>query len=421
MKRFMRFTLAVTVLLGACSEIAQQPLDPDAATRETPAERAQRRLPTILQKQPGASPMSLVTQDLNAGLTPADLAQALVGPGVTVSNVVYTGHNRAGGLFSGGTGIIGFEGGVILSSGCIANVVGPNTDPGITCVNETPGHPDLSAIAGHPTFDAAVLEFDFVPSTDRVFFRYVFASDEYNEFVGSQFNDVFGFFINGVNYAVVGDPPVPITINTINRGQPGTPPTNPQLYRNNDPFTPTFDGSICPPGGCFDTEMDGLTVVITLEAPVNPNVVNTMRLAIADAADDVLDSNVFIQGGTLAICANPVPLNEVWSTGTNDGTISLSSANVFAAVYNVEPYLPRTPQAGWVRFGPTWETGTPAQSYTLTDRNMDGNRDVVVTFSTSQLIANGHLGQGTQSVTVWGRDLTTGQEFCGTRSVTVVP
>ncbi len=129
----------------------------------------------------------------------------------------------------------------------------------MTTQNGTPGDADLTALAGFTTFDASILEFDFVPATDTVFFRFVFASDEYNEFVTTQFNDVFAFFVNGTNCATVeGDP---VSINTINFGRPygSTPNSHPELYINND----LQDG-----GGSINTEMDGLTHVLTCTATV---------------------------------------------------------------------------------------------------------------------------------------------------------
>lgn len=238
-----------------------------------------------------AAPLTVV--DLtDAALDADDLANTLVGAGVTVSNVVYSGAEVASGTFGGGSGIIGFDDGIILTSGSAANVIGPNVDGGITGVNGTAGDADLDTLSGVTTYDAAILTFDFVPDADTVFFEYVFASDEYNEFVNSAFNDAFGFFVNGTNCAEVGDPPVPVTINTINNGNPfGTAPnSHPELYINNDPF----DG-----GATLDTEMDGLTVVLTCESAVNAGVTNTMKLAIADGSDSVLDSAVFLKQGSL--------------------------------------------------------------------------------------------------------------------------
>jgi len=231
----------------------------------------------------------LATTDLNSGLTPSDLANALMaGGGITISNVVYSGADVAAGKFNGDTGIIGFEEGIILSSGNITNVIGPNTVDGITLDNGMPGDVDLDTlIPGYTTNDAAVLEFDFVPNSNVVTFEYVFGSEEYNEYVDTAYNDVFGFFINGVNYALIPATITPVSINNVNGGNPyGTNLTNPAYYRNND----LDDG-----GGSIDTELDGLTVVLSLTANVNKGQTNHIKLAIADAGDYILDSDVFIR------------------------------------------------------------------------------------------------------------------------------
>ena len=117
---------------------------------------------------------------------------------------------------------------MVLTSGDINNVVGPNNDGGADRRRGHAGDPDLDRLTGEPTFDATVLEFDFVPNADTLFFSYVFGSEEYNEFVGS-FNDVFGFFVNGQNVALIPGTNTPVSINTINNGNPaiGFPPTNP--------------------------------------------------------------------------------------------------------------------------------------------------------------------------------------------------
>jgi len=236
--------------------------------------------------------LSVSVQNLAGPLEPSDLAQFLAGPGISVSNVRYTGVEVAGGTFSGGGGL-GLDAGIILSSGNVAHLIGPNVLDGVTGDNGTIGDADLDAISGFTTYDAAVLEFDFVPAGDVVTFRYVFASDEYNEWVNSAYNDTFAFFVNDVNYATVGAGQ-PVSVNTINNGKPfgSDPRANPSLYRNND----LDDG-----GGSIGTEMDGLTVVLTLTAPVDRDVTNRMKLAIADASDHVWDSNVLIGAGTFRV------------------------------------------------------------------------------------------------------------------------
>lgn len=237
------------------------------------------------------------TTDLSV-ITPAQVAQTLVGPGVVISNVSYTGAERSAGTFSGGSTSVGFAEGVSLSSGNIADWVGPTNDsPDTTTDLDGLGDADLTALAGFETYDATVLEFDFTADADTVYFRYVFGSEEYNEYVNTPYNDVFAFFVNGVNCANVPDPSnpgstLPVSINSINNGNPGGDPTstNPALYRDNT-------ASPNP----YPTELDGLTIVLTCMAPVNVSpATNHMKLAIADASDPILDSAVFLERGSLS-------------------------------------------------------------------------------------------------------------------------
>jgi hypothetical protein len=248
---------------------------------------------------------ALGTQDLNAGLTPADLVTALLGPGVTVFNVTFTGANPAAGTFVGGTGIVGFESGIILSSGDIAFVPGPNTQDDVTADNLGNGDIDLDGlIPGYSTFDACVLEFDFECQSAQVIqFQYVFTSEEYNEWVNSPYNDVFGFFLNGVNIALVPGGGLAVSINNVNCGNPYNPPGGSfcNLHINND--CDDIPPGTFPCAGVRDTQMDGLTVVLTATGTLNPGL-NHIKLAVADAGDHILDSNVFIQGQSFA-CGQP--------------------------------------------------------------------------------------------------------------------
>ncbi len=239
----------------------------------------------------GKSSNGLSTTDLTT-LTPNDLVNSLLGSGVTASNITYTGANVAAGSFSGGAGNIGIDSGIMLSSGSISNVIGPNCVTEVTTANLTPGDADLDKlVAPNTTDDAAVLEFDFVPASNSISFQYVFSSDEYNEFANSSFNDVFGFFVNGQNVALLPGSTTIVSINNVNGGNPlGTNPQNPQFFVNNDFQFPTASP--------LNTEMDGLTVVLTVQATVNSGQTNHIKLAIADTSDTALDSNVFIKAGS---------------------------------------------------------------------------------------------------------------------------
>src|SRR5687767_8023893 len=132
--------------------------------------------PRFEQLEDRLTPVTGVT-NLTQGLTAQQLVQGLVGVGVQVSNVTYTGANVAAGNFTGGQNSIGFDTGVILSSGTAAAVIGTAGNFASTS-NNTPGDVDLAAIvAPTQTFDAAVLEFDFVPDGDLLTFQYVFGSE----------------------------------------------------------------------------------------------------------------------------------------------------------------------------------------------------------------------------------------------------
>jgi len=238
----------------------------------------------------------LVTQDMaTGGQTPASIVQALVGPGVTITNIQFDGVPIAAGTFTGGTGIVGFAQGVVLSSGNVGSIVGPQNVIGSTSTdNGHHGDPDLDALVGGQTQDATVLEFDFECPTTNVFsFQYVFASEEYDEWVNTQYNDVFAFFLNGQNIALIPGTTTPVAINNVNCNNPYNPPTgqNCALYTTND----CDSMGMGYPCTHLATEMDGLTSVFSATAVLQAGP-NHMKLSIADRGDGVYDSNVFVRG-----------------------------------------------------------------------------------------------------------------------------
>lgn len=219
----------------------------------------------------------------------SDLVKAMLGSeDIQISNFKLQSSNVSAGFFTGGKDVIGFESGIILSSGDIANVIGPNQLDYMSSVNSLPGDSDLNAlIPGYSTYDSTVLEFDFISQGETISFQYVFASDEYNEWVNTAFNDVFAFFLDGVNVAKVPGTKIAVAINNINNGNPlGSNVSNPEYYINND----LSDG-----GGTVNTEMDGLTVVLSVQTKVTAGQLYHFKFAIADAGDFIYDSNVFLK------------------------------------------------------------------------------------------------------------------------------
>lgn len=235
--------------------------------------------------------------EVNENISPEDLVEILIGNGVEVSNISYTGADIARGEFWNGPGNIGIDDGVLLTSGSVDIAVGPNTSGSDGTNNGAPGDPDLEAISGVSSHNACILEFDFVPQSSMVSFKYVFASEEYHEYAGSSVNDAFGFFISGpgitgpysnssTNIALIPLSSTPVSINTVNNGtQNQGPCTNCQYFVHNS--------------GQF-VEYDAFTTVLTAWSTVTPCETYHIKLAIGDGGDGIYDSGVFLEANSFS-------------------------------------------------------------------------------------------------------------------------
>jgi hypothetical protein len=260
--------------------------------------------------------------NVSTNVTAEQLAQLLVPPGVTVMNATYTGATEARGTFSGGNGSgLPLESGVILATGDITNAIGPNNQSGVgTWFNSGlyNGDSDLDKlVGGSPTADAAVLEFDVVSTSALALgFQYVFASEEYPEWIGD-YNDPMAVFVStnfdGTNWVnsvtndiaqVPGITNLPVSVNSINGGCVSNSfgglnlPTNPESYVDN--ADPGF--SAVPPyaatAPAFNIQYDGMTVMLSSQVLIAPGVTNHVKIAIADYNDAAFDSAVFVRAWT---------------------------------------------------------------------------------------------------------------------------
>ncbi len=227
------------------------------------------------------------------------LASTLAGTGVTIINASYTGSPLASGVFYAqpATGP-GIQSGMIMTTGHATTVIGPNnnsmagvglSEPGSSLIN--------NMLNGAISYDATELTLEFIPIGDTLRFKFVFGSEEYPEFVFSNFGDAFGAFLSGLNpstmtpysnenIALVPGTALPVIINNINNGTSNVGPcVNCAYYVNNI--------------GGVSLQYDGYTSVITAEAAVVPMTTYTLRLVIADIGDQILDSGVLLEGGSL--------------------------------------------------------------------------------------------------------------------------
>lgn len=211
-----------------------------------------------------------------------EIAQLLEGLNVSIQNVSVQCAPWAMGHFTGDSELEIGEG-LLLTTGRADNIaypVGMFASEGIG----GPGDADLDAavMVNGLTQDACRLEFDCIPLGDTLLFNFSFGSEEYPEFVGSAYNDVFAIWITGPGYptptnvAALPDG-TPVAINNVNAG------LNTAFFHDNQ----------VPPGPYV--AYDGFTTNLTAFAVVSPDDVYHFKVAIADVADNVFDSGVFLE------------------------------------------------------------------------------------------------------------------------------
>jgi gliding motility-associated-like protein len=270
---------------------------------------------------------------VSSTLTPAQYVQnVLIGPGVQVSNVTYNGlagytGNQIGSFNYTGTQIP-FSSGLVMASGAVTGLAGPNNTGSSTNAftgGALSNDPDLNAIAGFATFDVGRLEFDFIPAGNTVSFNFLFGSEEYNEYVCGSVNDVFGFFVtalapaggayNNTNLALIPGTNIPISINTVNNGTVGAngfvtncSDLDPSWAANNI----YFDNA---PGADF--QADGMTVLMNISFTVVCGESYHFKFAVADGGDSAFDSWVLLQSGSFTSDAVDVSV----ATVTGDSTV----------------------------------------------------------------------------------------------------
>lgn len=290
-----------------------------------------------------AQPMEVAN---SAPLTPLNLVtNVFLGEGVEVIDVQFEGQNNAVGYFQNADDEIGIGRGLVMSTGNASTQSGPvgvesvgSTQSSSATSGTSVSDPDLATIAnGLGINDVVKYTITFIPISDTLRFNYVFGSEEYPEYVCSDFNDIFGFFISGPgingpyqngaeNIALIPGTDLPVRINNVNPGVVGANGT----LNNCTPPNGSLDFSAfynANTGTSNQPVFDGFTDVFTAEAVVMPCSTYTIKLVIADVSDGGWDSGVFLEAksfgtGSLDVEAVTLSLDGSVAEGCAEGLLN---------------------------------------------------------------------------------------------------
>ncbi len=216
---------------------------------------------------------------------------------------IFGGTEKSFGYFDANGSAFPFSSGIVMSTGKLRNVPGPNTNLSDDDAPGWTGDQDLETALGiNNTTNATVIEFDFTTNADNISFRYLFASEEYQE--GSPntclYSDAFAFLIKPIggtyeNIALVPGTNTPVLVTTVHSGIAGScPPINEGFFEG-------YNGANVP------INFNGQTKVLTAQTSVIPNQAYHIKLVIADEQNYRFDSAVFIEANSFNISANLGP------------------------------------------------------------------------------------------------------------------
>ena len=217
--------------------------------------------------------------------------------GLSNFSISITGNPLASGIFTNDP--FGLSSGVVLSTGKVTDLPGQNRRD-----NENWGGSDASTdfLPLQEEGDLTQLNLSFFADStaEKLFFEYVFASEEFLEYGGSRYNDDFELLLNGINFAKLTDGKT-VTINNL-------VPDNSNRFTDHPDYidNPSLTGL-----AANIIKLDGFTKVLGFEGLLKQNQTNVLSIRIKDVGDGMLDSAVFIKGnslGTLKAEAVPEPM-----------------------------------------------------------------------------------------------------------------
>ena len=260
----------------------------------------------------------------------------------SVSNFSVSGGNfgngqQSYGYFNAGTSGFPFLEGIVLSTGKATSASGPNNSLLSEGGTNWLGDSELELALGiSNSINATILEFDFIPITNKISFNYIFSSEQYLINATSNqcnYTDGFAFLLKPIdnsrpyqNLAIVPGTNIPVKINTVR----GTGSVCPQA---NPTFFDAFNGTNHP------TNFNGQTVAMKAEANVIPGTPYHIKLVVADQGNNLYDSAIFLGANSFIIGVNL----------GNDKLIATNNPICESDTYNLDATIPGLNSYKWFK------------------------------------------------------------------------
>jgi hypothetical protein len=214
--------------------------------------------------------------------------------GLSDFSVLITGNQAAFGTFTNDP--FGLQSGVVLSTGKVTDIPGQNRKDNLM-TNGSDLNTDFGVKGESGDLTQLDLRFFADDTAEKLFFEYVFGSEEFPEFGGSEYNDDFELLLNGRNLAKLSDGKT-VTINNL-VPDPNNRSTDHSDYINNPSLMGIAANII---------KLDGFTKVLGFEGLLKQNQTNVLSIRMKDVGDGNFDSAVFIKGGSVGtIKADTIP------------------------------------------------------------------------------------------------------------------
>ena len=311
--------------------------------------------------------------------------------------------------FTGGTAAaLQMSNGVFFGTGNVTKLLTTNT--ATTSTDDIPtaatfSDADLATVDNTATRDVVSYSFTVTlgPKATSLSIGYQFGSEEYPDYVGSNYDDALGFFVTGpgisgtANLARLPNNS-PTSINKVNFGLEGTSGssvpafdgTQSALYINNGHDTVVSGGKLVTntnPGPFpIAVQFNGITRLITYTlSGLTPNGTYTFKIVIADAGDATLDSGVFIDNiyATATLVANndsytivsgSSSINSVLNNDSVNGTAPATLSDVLLSqISTTNAGVTLNPLTGQINVAPGTPSGTYAVTYQICDQTFTSN------------------------------------------------